>query len=110
MSKRAVSVTLEEENLTWLRGRALVAGRRSLSATLDRLITQAREGRGPTVPGARSVVGTVAIAESDPELKGADDELRTLFQRSLGRRRRSPSRRTAGRSVGSGSGRGRLGG
>jgi hypothetical protein len=46
MAKQAISVTLEAENLTWIRGRALAAGRLSVSEMLDRLIRDA-----PTRPG-----------------------------------------------------------
>jgi hypothetical protein len=64
MAKQAISVTLEADNLTWLKGRAGAAGLRSVSELLDRLVTAARaSGRvGP----ARSVVGTNDLDASDP--------------------------------------------
>ena len=59
MSKQAISVTLSPDNLVWLRGRALVAGRISLSEFLDRLVTRARTGGAPAKP-ARSMKGAFA--------------------------------------------------
>jgi len=83
MAKKPVSVTLEADNLTWLRGRTLSGKGRSLSETLDDVIRAARVGGGPG--DVRSVVGTIDIAASDPELKGADAELAAMFDGSLGR-------------------------
>ena len=83
MSKRAISVTLEEDNLLWLKGRAGAIGARSVSELLDRLVSEARK-RGATVT-SRSVVGTVTIPESDPLLERADEAVRALFVASLSR-------------------------
>jgi hypothetical protein len=83
MSKRAISVTLHSDNLTWLKARAGAVGARSVSDLLDQLVSDARRA---TPGGAvRSVVGTIDIHESDPLLTGADDVLRTLFDVSLKR-------------------------
>jgi hypothetical protein len=83
MAKQAISVTLEADNLTWLKGRAGAAGLRSVSELLDQLVTAARaSGHAGT---ARSVVGTIDIDASDPSLENADDALRALFDASLGR-------------------------
>ena len=60
MAKQAISVTLEADNLTWLKGRAGAAGLRSVSELLDQLVSAARAA-GRTGP-ARSVVGTIDIA------------------------------------------------
>ena len=83
MPKRAISVTLNSDNLTWLRGRAGAAGLRSVSELLDQLVTAAREsGRiGPS----RSVVGTIDIDAGDPLLDGADAAVRGMFETSLRR-------------------------
>jgi len=83
MPKQAISVTLDADNLTWLKGRASAAGARSISELLDHLVSAARSsGRvGPS----RSVVGTIDIAESDPWLEGADDDVRGMFEASLRR-------------------------
>ena len=83
MPKRAISVTLHSDNLTWLKARAGAVGARSVSDLLDTIVADARRA---TPGGAvRSVVGTIDIDSSDPLLMGADDVLRTLFDASLGR-------------------------
>ena len=84
MPKAAVSVTLDRDNLRWLEARQLASGARSLSQTLDDVVTAARRTAGtPGVP--RSVVGTVTLMPDDPDLTGADDYLRGLFAASLSR-------------------------
>jgi hypothetical protein len=83
MAKQAISVTLETENLAWLRGRVGAAGLRSVSDLLDRLVADAR-AKGSVGPVA-SVVGTIDIDASDPLLLGADEVLRASVDRSLGR-------------------------
>ena len=83
MAKQAISVTLEADNLMWLKGRAGAAGLRSVSELLDQLVTAARAtGHAGT---SRSVAGTIDIAAGDPWLENADDVLRALFDASLGR-------------------------
>ena len=83
MSKRAISVTLQNDNLTWLKARAGAVGARSVSDLLDQIVAEARRA---TPGGAvRTVVGTIDIDASDPLLMGADEVLRTLFDGSLGR-------------------------
>ena len=83
MPKQAISVTLDADNLTWLKGRAGAAGLRSVSELLDQLVTAARaSGRvGPP----RSVVGTIDIDANDPLLEGADEAVRGLYEASLRR-------------------------
>jgi hypothetical protein len=92
MSKQAISVTLEADNLAWVRGRALAAGRLSVSDMLDRLIAHARSGGAGSGPGTRSVVGTVVLAPTDPELLTADAAIRALLARSLARSARVMAR------------------
>jgi hypothetical protein len=83
MTKRAISVTLHSDNLTWLKARAGAVGARSVSELLDQMVADARRA---TPGGAiRSVVGTIDIDASDPLLMRADDVLRTLYDASLGR-------------------------
>jgi hypothetical protein len=83
MTKRAISVTLHSDNLTWLKARAGAVGARSVSDLLDQIVADARRA---TPGGAiRSVVGTIDIDTSDPLLLGADDGVRTLFETSLKR-------------------------
>jgi len=82
MARRALSVTLESDNVTWLKGRAGATGD-SVSAVLDRIVGQARRsGRHEPV---RSVVGTIEIDSSDPLLKDADTAVRSLFEASVRR-------------------------
>jgi hypothetical protein len=83
MSKRAISVTLETDNVVWLKGRAGATGARSVSELLDTLVTAARH-TGTTGP-SRSVVGTIDIDPSDPLLERADEAVRYVFESSLGR-------------------------
>ena len=83
MAKQAISVTLEADNLTWLKGRAGAAGLRSVSELLDQLVTAARASGSDG--HSRSVVGTIDIDAADPWLDGADDALHALFDASLGR-------------------------
>lgn len=83
MSKRAISVTLDADNITWLKGRVGASDLRSVSELLDRLVTAARE-RGDTGP-VRSVVGTINLAESDLTLEAADAAVHQLFERSFAR-------------------------
>jgi hypothetical protein len=83
MSKQAISVTLDAENLTWLKGRAGAAGLRSVSELLDQIVSAARaSGDAGT---SRSVVGTIEIDERDPSLEHADAAIRALFDASLRR-------------------------
>ena len=101
MSKRAISLTLQSDNLAWLRGRVLSQGNRSVSELLDHLIAEARTRYG--AQEQRSVVGTISIASTDPDLATADQRMRRLF-RSLGQRpatnnrslSTNPSRRSRG--------------
>jgi hypothetical protein len=83
MPKSAISVTLRDENLTWLRGRVRAEGARSVSDALDRLVTEARVRRTGTE--TRSVVGTITVDPADPRLLGADEAIQALVASSLGR-------------------------
>ena len=83
MSKKAVSLTLDEENLLWLRGRGY--GRGNLSAAVDELITEARAGRLGEAMKVRTVVGSIDLPADDPLLERADATMRDLFAASLSR-------------------------
>jgi hypothetical protein len=83
MPKRPVSVTLDENNLLWLRGRMARRKRRSLSDAIDEVITAARASGALEAP--RSVVGTIDIPTNDPGLAHADAYVRALFTQSLSR-------------------------
>lgn len=82
MTRRAISVTLESDNVTWLKGRAGATGE-SVSELLDQIVTGARQGG--RCGDARSVMGTIDIDASDPLLEVADAAVRSVFDTSLGR-------------------------
>ena len=76
-------MTLDADNVTWLKGRAGATGVRSVSELLDRLVTAARQSGD--IGLSRSVVGTIDIDPSDPLLERADEAVRYVFESSLGR-------------------------
>jgi hypothetical protein len=83
MSKQAISVTLDADNITWLKGRAGATGVRSVSELLDQIVRAAREfGRGGP---STSVIGTVDIDPQDPLLAHADAVVGAMFDKSIGR-------------------------
>jgi len=93
--RKAVSVTLDELNLHWLRGQA-IATKGSLSEVLDRLVTKARQ-HGQVEPGAiRSVRGTIDFPVDDESLAEMDAFVRACFEESFERTarmlRETPSR------------------
>ena len=83
--KKAVSVTLAQDNLLWLRGQAAASPSGSLSEVLDRLVHDARTGGRTHAAAIRSVVGTIDLPPDDPDLASADAYVRTLFDASLRR-------------------------
>lgn len=84
MPKRPISLTIEETNLLWLKGRARVTAGGSVSEAVDQLVAEARAGRlGRTEP-SRSVVGTIDLAD-DPLLAEADMAIRATFAASIAR-------------------------
>ena len=95
--KRAISVTIGEDNLLWLKGQAGASARGSVSEVIDRLIRDARAGGRTDAAAIRSVVGTIDLPADDPDLAGADAYVRGLFDASLGRpmpvRERPPARK-----------------
>jgi hypothetical protein len=93
MPKKAVSLTLDEANLVWLKGRAY--GQGNLSAAVDNLITAARAGRLGAPAQVRSVVGSIDLAADDPRLERADRTMRDLFAASLTRPFRVPGARAS---------------
>ncbi len=104
MPKDPISVTLERDNLLWLRGRAAAAKRRSLSDALDQVVTEARLAGQVSKGSVRSVVGTIDIDDRDPRLSGADAYVLGLFDESLRRPwlvRDAPSRARRPRRKGS---------
>jgi hypothetical protein len=106
-AKRAISVTLDADNITWLKGRAGATGVRSVSELLDQIVRAARKlGRGGP---STSVIGSVDIDPQDPLLTHADAVVRAMVDTSIGRpmmvkeagsehrvQRRSPGKRRRG--------------
>jgi hypothetical protein len=90
MGKKAISVTLRPENLLWLRGQTQASSRRSVSETLDELISEARAGLRGRPEAIRSVVGSIRIQGSDPGLRQADAAIRGLVSPPAARRSRRP--------------------
>jgi hypothetical protein len=83
--KRAVSVTLGEENLLWLKAQAAAGTGGSVSAVVDRLVHEARMGGRTDAAAIRSVVGTIDLPADDADLSEADAYVKGLFDRSLSR-------------------------
>ena len=83
MARTAVSLTIEEAHLLWLKGVTERSGARSVSETVNRLIASARETDARASAGARSVVGTIDLG--DPALADADSAIHELFAESLAR-------------------------
>jgi hypothetical protein len=83
MAKVRLCVTLEENNVRWLRGRSAI-GRRSVSETVDALLSTVRHNGQPP-EAARSVVGTITHPPADPDLAGADAAVRSWVRASLAR-------------------------
>jgi hypothetical protein len=84
MAKKAVSITLDESNLLWLKGRARVLAGGSLSEAIDQLIDEARAGTLGAVEAPRSIVGTIDVPD-DAVLVAAADDVRGMFHTSLSR-------------------------
>ena len=72
MPKRAISVTLRDDNLVWLRGRSRAARHRSVSETLDRLIADARPGGRAAAASSRSVKVALGPRQLDLFVDGQD--------------------------------------
>ncbi|MBI3797133.1 MAG: hypothetical protein HY268_09230 [Deltaproteobacteria bacterium] len=79
MNKQPISITLDPDNLLWLRTRVLSSGCRSVSEVLNRLIQEARAPERQQGQTIRSVVGTIRITEADSDFLTADEAVRTLF-------------------------------
>jgi hypothetical protein len=94
MPKKPLSVTLDEANILWLRGRARSGKERSLSEALDGVVTSARQsGYGGDV---RSVVGTVDISPDDPDLRTADVAIQTMIDARIDRQAKALASRSMG--------------
>jgi hypothetical protein len=82
---KAISVTLDEDNVVWLRARAAATTKGSLSEVLDTIVTSARLQGQTAAASIRSVVGTIDLPDDDPDLSAADTYVRGLFDRSARR-------------------------
>lgn len=78
MGKKALSVTLDEANVLWLKGRARITAGNNVSELLDQLVTTARLARGGGVAPYPSVVGMVDLSD-DPTLSKAEEFLREYW-------------------------------
>ena len=76
-----MSVTLDEANVLWLKGRARISGG-NVSEALDQLITKARRGQSGPQPAATSLVGMIDLSD-DPDLLKADAAVREWFEEYL---------------------------
>jgi hypothetical protein len=84
MAKTAISLTIEQTNLLWLKGRARVVSGGSLSEAVDQLIAEARAGRLGQADQPRSVVGTIDLPDDEALLAGTK-AIGGLFAESLAR-------------------------
>ena len=80
--RKAISVTLSEDNLLWLRGQAARTARGSVSEMLDRIVSDARLAGRIDPAAMRSVVHTIDLPDDDPGLEGADAYIRSMFAAS----------------------------
>ena len=102
--RKAISVTLSEDNLLWLRGQAGKATRGNVSEVLDRLVGEARQAGWADPAAVRSVAGSIDLPDDDPDLQQADAYIRGLFAESAAQpslvRERGPRPRVGKRSRG----------
>jgi hypothetical protein len=83
MAKKAISVTLDELNMLWLRDQTIRKSARNLSDAIDQLITAARlRSWGPPRP-SRSIVGAIEIPDDDANLDQLGAAMRETFDRSV---------------------------
>lgn len=82
--RKAVSVTLDELNLLWLKGQAN-AVKGNLSQVLDRIVTRARQGGKIEPQTIRSVRGTIDFPVDDESLAEMDAFVRASFDESFER-------------------------
>jgi hypothetical protein len=96
--KRAVSITIGEDNLLWLKAQAAAGARGSVSEVVDRLVQEARMGGRTDAAAIRSVIGSIDLPDDDGLIE-ADAYVTKLFERSLARpmllRERQPAATTA---------------
>jgi hypothetical protein len=82
--KKAVSVTLDAWNVLWIKGQAAATPGGTVSAVIDRILSDARLA-GRTSAPHRSVIGSIDLPDDDPDLARADAYIGSLFTASLRR-------------------------
>jgi hypothetical protein len=98
--RKAISITLDADNLFWLKGQAARMAKGSVSEIVDRIVGEARASGRTSSAAVRSVVGTIDLPEDDPDLERADAHIRSIFAASASRPmlvRERPRRRYAAR-------------
>lgn len=80
--RKAISITLTEDNLLWLRGQAAQTARGSVSELLDRIVGEARTAGWADAATVRSVIGSIDLPDDDPDLAAADAYVRSIFSAS----------------------------
>lgn len=83
--KKAISFTIEAQNVLWLKGQAGRGQGQTASAIVDRLVTEARLAGRSSPASVRSVCGTIDLPDGDPDLVAADSYIAELFERSVRR-------------------------
>jgi len=82
--KKAVSVTLDPANVLWLKGQAAATPGGTVSAVIDRILSEARTA-GRILAPSRSVAGSIDLPIDDPDLARADAYVDSLFTESIRR-------------------------
>ena len=82
--KKPISVTLNADDLLWLKAQAAARTGGNVSEVVNRLIRDARTSGTADRAAIRSVVGTIDLPD-DESLAEADGHVRALFDRSLNR-------------------------
>ena len=80
--RKAISITLSEDNLLWLRGQAARTLKGSVSEVLDSIVRNARSSGGAAPESVKSVAGTIDLPDDDPNLEHADSYIRSVFSAS----------------------------
>lgn len=81
--RKAISITLSQDNLLWLKGQAAHSSRKSVSELLDQIVSEARGAGWADAASVRSVVRTIDLPDDDPGLETADDYVRALFSTAV---------------------------
>lgn len=85
MAKKAISVTLDELNMLWLRDQTIRKKARNISDAIDKLVTDARLRTWGPPRTPRSFFGAIEIPDDDPDLEKMQQAVREIFDKSLAR-------------------------